>query len=107
MKMRRYLIYLAAMSLLVSACATNKTPVPTGGSRADGIIELSYELRMFEKPVVDWNSANATASQRCKAWGYERAEVFGGQKSKCSRYNGYGDCVRELVTVNYQCIGGQ
>ncbi len=100
-------VYLVAISLLVSACASNKTPIPTGGSRADGVIELSYEVGMFEEPVVDWLSANESASQRCQAWGYKEAEAFGGQKSQCQNYNAYGNCVRTLVTVNYQCIESQ
>ena len=99
--------YLVAISLLISACATDKTPVPTGGSRADGTIKLSYEVGMFEKPVVDWVSANKSASQRCQAWGYEKADVFEGLITQCQAYNGYGSCVRTLVTANYQCIGSQ
>lgn len=100
-------IYFIMISLLVSACAVNKVPIPTGGSRADGIIELSYEVGMFEKPVVDWVSANRSAAERCRAWGYERADPFGGQKSQCQARNSYGNCVLANITINYQCIGGQ
>lgn len=95
---------LVVAGLLISACAVNKTPVPTGGSRADGIIKLSYEVRMFEKPVVDWNSARRSALQRCQAWGYTRTEAFAGEASYCHAYNGYGTCVRATVTKDYQCI---
>ena len=104
-KLSCYLVLLVGLS--VSACESIKTPTPTGGSRADGTINLSYEVRMFEKPVIDWAVANNTASQRCQAWGYTKAEPFGGQQSHCQYYNGYGNCTLATVTVTYQCIGGQ
>ena len=103
--MNKRSVYLVVISLLVSACAVNKIPVPTGGSRADGIIELSYEVGRFERPEVDWVSANKSASERCQAWGYTRAEPFGGQKTLCQAYNAYGSCVRATVIIDYQCIG--
>ncbi len=105
--MGKSFVYLVTISLLISACAVNKTPIPTGGSRADGIIELSYEVGMFEDPVVDWLSADKSASKRCQAWGYKQAEAFEGLKTECQAYNGYGNCVQTLVTANYQCIGSQ
>ena len=88
-----------------SGCTTTKTLQSTGGSRSDGTIELSYEVGMFEKPVIDWEQSLFTASQRCKAWGYSSAEAFGGQLTECQVYNSYGSCLRSIVTVKYQCIG--
>ncbi|MCI0552510.1 MAG: YecR-like lipofamily protein [Anaerolineae bacterium] len=101
------LIYLLLIALVVSACASQKTPVPTGGSRADGVVELSYEVGMFEKPEVDWATANRSASERCRAWGYTSAEPFGGQKTNCQHYNAYGNCTQAIITVDYQCIESQ
>ena len=105
MKIENKLLYFVALSLLVGACTVNKIPIPTGGSRADAIIELSYDVGMFEKPVVDWVAAKSSAAQRCRAWGYSQAEAFGGQKSQCHAYNAYGNCLRATITLNYQCIG--
>lgn len=105
--MVRYAITLATLCALVSGCAANKTPVPTGGSRADGVIELSYEVGAFEKPVVDWDTGMTSASQRCQSWGYDDAEPFGGQTAVCQFYNSNGVCLRRLITVPFQCIGGQ
>ena len=105
--MNKQSVYLVVISLLVSACSVNKLPVPTGGSRADGIIELSYEKGKYEIPVIDWDLANRTASERCQAWGYTRAEPFGGVKTLCLVRSIYGGCDRKTVTINYQCIGSQ
>jgi len=85
-------------------CATQKELIPTGGSRSDGVVELSYEYGMFEKPEVDMDQGWAAATEACSAWGYSEARAFGGQTQECQAYNGYGNCVRALVTMKYQCI---
>jgi hypothetical protein len=95
----------AALAFLITSCTVQKDLVPTGGSRADGTVNLSYEYGLFEKPQVDLPKATAVAMQRCAAWGYTGAEPFGGQMNKCEAFDGYGDCTRTLVTVTYQCTG--
>jgi hypothetical protein len=95
---------LALLTTLVTGCATIEVPQATGGSRADGIIEMSYEYGMFERPQVQWDQALVTAKQRCNAWGYQNAEAFGASISQCQAYDGYGGCDRWLVTTKYQCI---
>ena len=99
--MKSSLILVAALTL--SACATTKTLVPTGGSRADGFVRLSYEYGMFERPIVDRDQAAHTATARCTAWGYSSAQDFGGDESTCIAVNGYGNCIGWRVTVVYQC----
>lgn len=83
---------------------TNKVLVPTGGSRADATVELSYERGEYEEPIIQWEQALADARKRCAAWGYEDAEMFGGEKRQCISSGSYG-CYRYLVTVTYQCVG--
>lgn len=89
----------------ITACATVKVPQPTGGSRADGTVDLSYQYGMFEEPQIDWIAAENAATQRCSAWGYSGAEAFGGQTQQCQKFNGYGNCIQQHVTVSYQCLG--
>ena len=98
-------ILAVAIVIILSGCAVQKELVPTGGSRSDGTVELSYEFGMFEVPKVDLNQGSAAAAKRCQAWGYSDAEPFGGQKNLCQQRNGFGDCLHTLVTVQYQCIG--
>ena len=90
------------ISLILNSCATVKTPIPISGSKADGTITLAYQYGEFEEPVIDWDSSNAKAKERCKAWGYHNAQPFGGSQSSCLAYNQYG-CVQEQVTIMYQC----
>jgi len=102
------LVTLFAVSVLVvmfmQGCAVQKQLVPTGGSRADGTVKLSFEYGMFESPQLDGQQGLSAARQRCAAWGYSDAQPFGGSTKKCSNYSGR-DCIRWLVTIEYQCTG--
>ena len=100
-----YLVLLLTCSVL-TGCAVDKTLVPTGGSRSDGTVDLSYEFGAFERPVVNMAQAQPSALERCKAWGYSNAEPFGGEKRQCQAFDGYGNCARFFVTVTFQCTGG-
>ncbi len=91
--------------LFLTGCTSQKVLQATGGSRADGIVNLSYEVGMFENPVVDMSQADKIARKRCEAWGYTQAEAFGGHTTQCQAYNAYGNCLRAFVTVPYQCTG--
>lgn len=101
------IVTLALLASLTTGCATtvNKTLQATGGSRADGMVEMSFEHTWLEKPVVQWEQGKITAGERCRAWGYDRAEPFGGASTQCKQYNGFGDCMQAVVTIRYQCIG--
>ena len=98
-------LLLLAASLSSTACATVKVPQPTGGSRSDATVQLAYEYGEFERPQVDWDTANRIATERCEAWGYSAAEAFGGGIQECSAWSQYG-CHSFFVTITYQCLGG-
>lgn len=95
---------LASTLIFIQGCASQKTMIPTGGSRADGTVKLSYDFGMFESPKVDANQGSDVAKQRCAAWGYSGAEAFGGQTKACSDFS-FGGCNAWRVTVEYQCTG--
>ena len=92
-----------AMAVAMASCSTVKVPQPMSGSKSDGVVSMAYEVGPMEKPVIDWNQVTASATARCNAWGYKSAEAFGGEKRTCNAYNGYGNCVAALVTIDYQC----
>lgn len=89
---------------IFAGCAVNKDLQATGGSRADGVVELSYEVGSFEQAVIDEQQGLQTARQRCAAWGYTNAEAFGGQKRQCQQFY-QSSCVQQLVIIAYQCTG--
>lgn len=88
-----------------TGCAVQKQWTATGGSRADGTVDLSYEYGMFQKPRLDEAQGVDLAASSCGGWGYTGAQPFGGTMSRCEAVNGYGNCIRFLVTRKYQCMG--
>ena len=90
--------------VLLTGCATTKIPQASGGSRSDGIVEMSYESEWFEMPKVQWDLAQIKAAARCKSWGYQGASRFHGEKRKCLTYDSENVCTNDLITVKYQCL---
>ena len=99
---------LVICAVLVAGCAATPahvTPQPTGGSKADGFVRMSYGYPAYisgKTPEVKWEEANANAVKRCQAWGYSNASRFGGEQRICQSSNSYG-CLSWVVHVDYQC----
>ena len=102
--MKRIITAIALLSCL--GCTVQKDLVPVSGSRADGTVDLAFEHGVFERPQLDRAQGDAAAISRCKSWGYQNAERFGGSTRRCVDTN-YGTCVRWVVTATYQCTGPQ
>ncbi|MHA1536063.1 MAG: YecR family lipoprotein [Alphaproteobacteria bacterium] len=92
------------LTTVLAGCTVVRVPTPTGGSRADGTINMSFELGSLQNAKVDWEGARKTAAQRCKVWGYNDAQAFGGSTRRCNFPSGNG-CARWLITRSYQCTG--
>lgn len=89
--------------LLLPACAVQVSLIPSGGSKADGVIELSYSYGQYQTPEVDYQQGLIKAIDRCMAWGYRDAEAFGYGSVECIYSNDYG-CRQYTVTHSYQCV---
>jgi len=98
--MRKYVVLTV---FLLAGCATPTTMFATGGSKADGIVEMSYEYGEFHEPVIDPKQGLQSAVNRCKAWGYNEAEPFDGGISTCIRPGGFSGCAKMRQTISYQC----
>ena len=106
-KLKLVITIIVAATAAACVTATPKVLVPFGGSRADGTVELAFEFRASEVPVVDYAAGQVSATQRCQAWGYTNAEAFGGAQRQCmARYEELG-CVAFRTTVSYQCTGAK
>lgn len=77
-----------------------------GGSKADGTIRMGYTYGLFEKPVIDTVQAQNLATQKCRTWGYDGSEPFGGQTTVCAEMGDLG-CETNNVSIEYQCTGGK
>lgn len=93
-----------ASLLILTACSVQMNAIPTGGSRADGVIELSYSYGSMQKPIIDPQQAYQAALNRCKAWGYKETEAFGGGRTICTMPAGMGGCNQFTTTIVYQCL---
>jgi len=103
--MRRSTIILAALAVALAGCTVKKVPMPSGGSKADGTVVMSYEFGAFEKPQINWWEAEKTAKARCAAWGYTGAIRFGAERRECTYMTNSG-CMQYMAHVTYQCTGG-
>lgn len=94
-----------SLSFFVAGCATPVSLTATGGSKADGVVELSYDYGNFQVPVIDEEQALSVALKRCKAWGYKNAEPFEGAVTSCaSRDLLTTSCIAVRGTRTYQCL---
>lgn len=98
-------LFAMGAAMVLAACSTNKILTPTGGSRSDGTVEMSYQYGAFERPVIDFNSARVAAEQKCRAWGYSSAEPFGGERRQCQAPDPNIGCAAWFVSMTYQCTG--
>jgi len=92
------------VALFIVGCATPLDYVATGGSRADGVVSLSYEYGAFQAPQLDEAQGIREATARCQVWGYTGAQAFGGNVQTCTMAS-LGSCDRWRVTRDYQCTG--
>lgn len=102
-----------ATAIALAGCASapvQKIPVAISGSKADGIVRMSYEEGFYENVTVDWASGDANALKRCSAWGYTKVETFAGGNRTCIErgqgvFNGVpvGQCAVWKHTKDYQC----
>lgn len=99
----RKLAIAAAVMLTVAGCASAKMWQATGGSRADGVVRLSYQYSLLQQPQLA-DDGLQLAVERCKVWGYTGAEAFGGVTEQCNNFGG-GNCNSWLVTKEFQCTG--
>lgn len=97
-------VVLLLLLLTVVGCAVYKPWIPTGGSRADGIVRLSIWYTYGQLPQVSAQQGLEVARARCQAWDYQDAQAFGGSISACTQYASTGNCVAWVVSVHYQCV---
>lgn len=95
----------ASAATLAGCAAVPRDWIATGGSRADGVVRLSYEYGEFDQVQLSEAQAVSVASARCKVWGYDHAEAFGGISRQCQARGGFSGCRQWMVTKEYQCLG--
>jgi len=94
------------VSITLAGCApSTQHPVAIAGSKSDATIVMAAEFSDGGE-VPNWAGAQATAEDRCAAWGYSGAEPLGSVFSSCTSFGAYGSCNRTRQTMTFQCLGG-
>ncbi|MEQ8901870.1 MAG: YecR family lipoprotein [Roseovarius sp.] len=97
-------VSVVAASLLAGCMAP--TPVAMqahGGSRSDGLLEMSttYNPQIED---ISWTASSREASNRCHAWGFSHALPMGDARQSCLATDSYyGTCNSMQATQRYQC----
>jgi len=102
--MKRSYYVAAAIILMLTGCATNKTSKATAPINASPAVNVSYEYDAQEKPRPHMANALNTARDQCRAKGYIDAIAFGQQKIECKQPS-QSSCIRYIATVSYRCTG--
>lgn len=99
-------IALLTGALAISGCASQRDFYAVSGSRADGTVDMAYDIKgPFDVPEVDRAQAAMIAKKKCNVWGYDDAEPFGGQSERCNQRNGFGNCINGQIVIQFQCLG--
>lgn len=99
-------VVLILLAAGLMGCATTKNWEATGGSKADGVVKLSYQYGFLEQPILNEQQGIEVAKSRCAAWGYSGAEAFGGETKICTESSQSG-CNSWLISRDFQCTGNQ
>ena len=95
--------------LLAGCVSVPKQWQPSGGSKADGVVKVAYEVLDVEVAQPSEQQALDAATQSCTAWGYASAQPFGLESKTCNIYygtHGSSSCKSWVVSKPYQCIEG-
>jgi len=86
-------------------CAAQQSWYAVGGSRADGTVRLAFTASEFANANPNPAQGVALATQRCRAWGYNAAEAFGGVVRQCNGTQGmFSGCGEYVYYAEYQCL---
>jgi len=99
-------VFFLAASL--SGCVTvPKSWQPIGGSKADGVVKIGYEILDVERTTTSEQQGLDTARSACSAWGYRNAQPFSLESRTCNIYygrHGNSACKSWIVSRQYQCL---
>lgn len=103
------MLFAAAGALVLSGCLTvPKQWAPHGGSKADGVVKVAYEVLDVEIAQASEQQALDAATESCKAWGFIGAQPFGLETKTCNVYygqHGSSSCKSWIVSKPFQCTG--
>lgn len=104
--MKRFPVYLLAMTFL-AACTASSPMRVSGGGASQGVVTLSYDYSLMQQPTIDWQQGLEKAAAQCRKWGYSGAVPDGETDKTCRNKTEDGDCIAWTLSANFQCTGAQ
>lgn len=75
--MKNTLKILFLSTFLVTSCGVQKKDLQiVDGSKADGTVTLAVDYDAYRRISINLENAKQKAVEKCKAWGYNNAELF-------------------------------
>jgi hypothetical protein len=97
------LFLVIAVVLSTVGCSVIKVPALSGTDQENGLVQLSFDHSVFQKPEVNWEQALLTATQQCQSWGYKKPQQAGEIQSECISKNDRGNCNGYKKSRVYSC----
>lgn len=105
----RFLTYLAIFIVASAVSGCGATPIVTGGSKDQALVEMSVMHTTVAPPIFDWAAGREKASATCRNWGYQGAVPANGPEDY--RQGDTQECVsgtealcaKRKISRLYQC----
>lgn len=94
-----------ALAIMITGCASPVTKDwgASGGSKADGTVQLSVRYGDMQTPILDDAQGKRAALARCEKWGYSSVDEFDFVNKVCMQPGGLSGCRDTVITKTYQC----
>ena len=97
-------VWIALMATaLLTACATPSPVRVSNGDRSQGMVTLSYDYNVTQKPSINWRQGLQEAVARCQQWGYGTAIPTDKTSKTCTAKTQGGDCIAWRLSTDFQC----
>lgn len=88
---------------LLTACVSPSPVRVAGGDQSQGVVTLSYDYNVTQKPSIDWQQALQEAATQCHQWGYGGVIPTDKTSKSCKTRTDGGDCIAWTLSAKFQC----
>ena len=97
-------LFIASSNQKYTAGSPWDTSVEIAQHEDMGFVYIRYEYSIYDIPNVDWNMAQQTVLNKCKAWGYPGMLFDKKGERECMKKDEDGNCLRFRVIHRCECV---